>query len=443
MGQLHKMWSALQDNDTYFITFSPPGKEVVKDVEMSTVATEQVATASVEVAAAVEVAVPVTVATAQSSFSEDKERDKKEQLTARRVVRQVEYYLKPANLARDEYLQACLKDAKTGTGWIPIREIVSFSRMQQLCSDPVKVADILRRESKEVIVHSDGKRLRPAYKDIPELTTPAEVEKLFSAPRLIPVISEQVDEIKEEMYKKHLRQGITLNKEKKYKEAKIEFDLAIEALPQRVPAPYINRALTNYSLKQYDKVDDDILIVLELLKIPGDGALASKAKANWIRGLANIKMAERATEAKDMELQNKYWKGAEAALSKAFSFDPSLDIQCDIKEKIRSVGVETRRLREYELHRKKSEMEDLVKKLWEEIEEPCTEAQQPGSCAALNTLTKLLATHKKAKEKTQLVDGLSCHDSNKQDKPVMHWAVIYGHQKCLQGLVELGVDLNE
>jgi lupus La protein len=78
--------------------------------------------------------------------------------TAKKVLKQVEFYFGNSNLPRDKFLLGEVK--KTKEGWVSLATIASFKRMKQLTED-IKVVEAALRESKELLeVSEDGAQIR-------------------------------------------------------------------------------------------------------------------------------------------------------------------------------------------------------------------------------------------------------------------------------------------
>eukprot|EP00457_Paulinella_chromatophora_P005250 gb/GEZN01005264.1/.p1 GENE.gb/GEZN01005264.1/~~gb/GEZN01005264.1/.p1 ORF type:complete len:572 (-),score=83.00 gb/GEZN01005264.1/:46-1761(-) len=370
---------------------------------------------------------------------------------ARQIIRQVEYYLDKKNLVADHYLQ---KQLIQHSGWIPISELASFTRLSSWANDHAKITHSLRTGSRLVEVDSEGKRVRPRKK-------PLEVGSLGPGP----VVPAEV--------KQALQRGKELYNQKRFAEARNAFSISLQAQPSA--AAYSNRALALLKLKEYKAVDADVkaLVMLLLKQQPTEENRHKRAVAYFLRGTARTHLARLHKE--DISLQKKYWEDARADFCRCSSLDPSYP---NIKSKIAMTGKECSRLREYEAHRERSELELKVKLLHEVIETLCPTTHHTASaislpvpadssspmadaeassiidssrlgmskphstvCAAMQIVTELEEKYKTKKQQKALVEELS--KPNETALPLLQLAIINQHRQALRILVEVGMDVNQ
>ena len=75
------------------------------------------------------------------------------------ILKQVEFYFSDANLPRDKYLWTLTQSDPKKEGWVPIKNIASFKRMQRF--QPVENIATALRASKELLeVNEDGTMVR-------------------------------------------------------------------------------------------------------------------------------------------------------------------------------------------------------------------------------------------------------------------------------------------
>ena len=78
---------------------------------------------------------------------------------AEEILKQVEFYFSDANLPRDKYLWTLTQSDPKKAGWVPIKNIASFKRMQRF--QPVESIATALRASKELLeVNEDGTMVR-------------------------------------------------------------------------------------------------------------------------------------------------------------------------------------------------------------------------------------------------------------------------------------------
>ncbi|CAL8096363.1 unnamed protein product [Orchesella dallaii] len=101
----------------------------------------------------------------------------------RLLLQQLEYYFSPENLANDKFLVSQMDSDH----YVFISTLANFNMVKKLTGDIDLVTEVLR-ESKNVQVHSDGKRVRPVshrtvviLRGIPESTPVDEIKALFDS----------------------------------------------------------------------------------------------------------------------------------------------------------------------------------------------------------------------------------------------------------------------
>jgi lupus La protein len=78
---------------------------------------------------------------------------------ATEILKQVEFYFSDANLPRDKFLWTLTQSDPKKEGWVPIKQIASFKRMQRF--QPVEAISNALRGSKELLeVNEDGSAVR-------------------------------------------------------------------------------------------------------------------------------------------------------------------------------------------------------------------------------------------------------------------------------------------
>ncbi|XP_035707179.1 uncharacterized protein LOC110843934 isoform X2 [Folsomia candida] len=99
----------------------------------------------------------------------------------RMLLIQLEYYFSPENLAIDKYLVTQMDQDH----YVPIATLATFNMVKKLTSDINLVTEVLR-ESANVQVHPDGKRVRPVshrtvviLRGIPSSTSAEEIKNIF------------------------------------------------------------------------------------------------------------------------------------------------------------------------------------------------------------------------------------------------------------------------
>lgn len=101
----------------------------------------------------------------------------------RLLLQQLEYYFSPENLANDKFLVSQMDSDH----YVFISTLANFNMVKKLTGDIDLVTEVLR-DSKNVQVHSDGKRVRPVshrtvviLRGIPESTPVDEIKALFNS----------------------------------------------------------------------------------------------------------------------------------------------------------------------------------------------------------------------------------------------------------------------
>lgn len=74
------------------------------------------------------------------------------------IIRQLEYYFGDSNLYRDKFLQ---EQIKKDAGWVDIKTLLTFKRLQALSEDPKVIVDSIQKSDEGLIeVHEDKTKIR-------------------------------------------------------------------------------------------------------------------------------------------------------------------------------------------------------------------------------------------------------------------------------------------
>lgn len=98
---------------------------------------------------------PTEEAAVEAPAAEVAEKDKVNNATERKIMRQVEYYFGDANMNRDKFLLDQV--AKDPEGWVPITVLLTFKRLASLSSNATVIAEAVMKSDEGLVEVSEDK----------------------------------------------------------------------------------------------------------------------------------------------------------------------------------------------------------------------------------------------------------------------------------------------